>query len=84
MSVTFPTPIVLHHASCDEENQTLIPEVLACRKAYFLEDKQIPSVGMYDEVSFHTNLEALEANGDVLEAFRGISRLMDEVRMEPG
>ncbi|GKB61460.1 hypothetical protein Tco_0917646 [Tanacetum coccineum] len=27
---------------------------------------------------------ALGANGDVLEAFRGISEYLDEVRMEPG
>ncbi|GKB72922.1 hypothetical protein Tco_0934334, partial [Tanacetum coccineum] len=30
------------------------------------------------------NLEALGANGDVLEAFQDISRQIDEVRMEPG
>ncbi|GJV67588.1 hypothetical protein Tco_1483097 [Tanacetum coccineum] len=29
-------------------------------------------------------MTALGANGDVLEAFRGISRQMDKVRMEPG
>ncbi|GJQ96774.1 hypothetical protein Tco_0007913 [Tanacetum coccineum] len=54
------------------------------RKAYLLEDKQIPSVGMYDKVAFYTNLEALGASGDVLDSFRGISEHLDEVRIEPG
>ncbi|GJZ13886.1 hypothetical protein Tco_0549116 [Tanacetum coccineum] len=32
----------------------------ACRKAYLLEDKQIPSVWVFDEVSFYTFCQALE------------------------
>ncbi|GJU93288.1 MAK10-like protein [Tanacetum coccineum] len=32
----------------------------------------------------HFNLKALGANGDVLEAFQGISRQIDEVRIDPG
>ncbi|GJV35969.1 hypothetical protein Tco_1408446 [Tanacetum coccineum] len=32
---------------------------LPCRKAHLLEDKQIPSVGVFDEVSFYTLFQAL-------------------------
>ncbi|GJZ05506.1 hypothetical protein Tco_0539299 [Tanacetum coccineum] len=32
---------------------------LPCRKAHLLEDKQIPSVGVFDEVSFYTLFQHL-------------------------
>ncbi|GKB27427.1 hypothetical protein Tco_0866828 [Tanacetum coccineum] len=31
-----------------------------CRKAYLLEEKQIPSVGVFDEVSFYTLFQAFQ------------------------
>ncbi|GKA48340.1 hypothetical protein Tco_0741298 [Tanacetum coccineum] len=45
-------------------------------------------IGIHDFSStvkrMNLNLEALGADGDVLEAFQGILKYLDEVRMEPG
>ncbi|GJY97543.1 hypothetical protein Tco_0514453 [Tanacetum coccineum] len=73
----------------EEDVKKGIDHIFSKRKGYYMACLNLGREYKKDEETLRrlmdiTNLESLGANGDVLEAFRGISRQLDEVQMESG